>query len=57
MAESPPTSVPAALSGALGAILNTRAAVKAAAAEVYSPPQDQTSYPAGLSGQKPAGSP
>lgn len=55
MAETPPTSVPAALNNALGAILNTRAAVKKAAGTVYNPPQDQTSHPAGLSGAPAAG--
>lgn len=37
MAQPPPSSLPAALSGALGAIVGTRAAVKAAAAQVYNP--------------------
>lgn len=55
MAENPVSSLPAALSGALGAINNTRAAVKAAAAQVYSPPTDKTSHPGPVSGPAPAG--
>ena len=55
MAENPPASLPAALSGALGAIVTTREGVKKAAAEVYTPPVDQTSHPAPVSGPIPAG--
>lgn len=53
MAENPVSSLPAALSGALGAITSTRQAVKAAAAQVYHPPTDQTSHPADSSGPTP----
>lgn len=50
MAQPPPDNLNAALSGALGAITNTRAAVKAAAAQVYNPPADQVPAPAGQTG-------
>jgi hypothetical protein len=50
MAVNPQSSLPTALSGALGAITATRTAVKKAAAEVYNPPVDQTSHPEPLSG-------
>lgn len=53
MAQNPPASLPAALTGALGAINNTKASIKKAAADVYAPPQDQTSHPADLSGPEP----
>lgn len=46
MATNPPASLPAALTGALGAINNTKASIKAAAAEVYTPPADQAAAPA-----------
>lgn len=55
MAELPPTTVPAALNNALGAILNTRAAVKKAAGTVYNPPADQKPGQAGPSGAPAAG--
>lgn len=55
MAETPPTTVPAALNNALGAILNTRAQVKKAAGAVYNPPADQTPGQAGPNAAKAAG--
>lgn len=55
MAELPPTTVPAALNNALGAILNTRAAVKKAAGAVYNPPADQKPGQAEPNAAKPAG--
>lgn len=55
MAELPPTTVPAALNNALGAILNTRAAVKKAAGTVYNPPADQAPGQSGPNAAKPAG--
>lgn len=55
MAELPPTTVPAALNNALGAILNTRAAVKKAAGTVYNPPADATPDQAGQAPAKPTG--
>jgi hypothetical protein len=38
MAVNPQANLPAALSGALGAITTTREGVKKAAAQVYNPP-------------------
>jgi hypothetical protein len=55
MAVNPQANLPAALSGALGAITTTRQGVKKAAATVYNPPVDQTSHPEPLSGPAPAG--
>ena len=45
MAENPVSSLPAALNNALGAITNTRQAVKAAAAQVYTPPPVEDQHP------------
>lgn len=53
MATPPPKDLTTALNGALGAIAGTRAAVKQAAAQVYTPPTPETSHPAPSSG--PAG--
>lgn len=44
------SSLGTSLTAALGAIKNTQASVKAAAAQVFAPPQDQTSHPAPVSG-------
>lgn len=46
-------SLGTSLTAALGAIKNTQASVKAAAAQVYSPPGDQTSHPGPVSGPAP----
>ena len=56
MAENPPASLPAALSGALGAIVTTREGVKKAAAAIYTPPVPPAAHPAPPAGPAPAGS-
>ena len=53
MAVNPNPSLPTALASALGAITSTRTAVKKAAAQVYTPPVEQTSHPAPVSGASP----
>lgn len=56
MAGARPQSLTAALDGALGAITTTRTSVKKAAAEVYTPPADQSPHPEPVPGQSAAGS-
>lgn len=50
MATASTNPLARSLNTALGAITSTRAAVKQAAAEAYTPPVDQTSHPAPVSG-------